>query len=438
MSSFHYKALQRDGSLAEGDLDGATRGEATRRLNEQGMQILSLVERKGAAAAKAPKAKPDAKAKPGTKGGPGAGTGTAAETPRKAPKAPPENRLSSKHLIQFTEELSDLLAAGVQLDTALASIARRSESQAIARVAGLCHEKVRDGVPLATALRTSSPSFNDLYCNLVSAGEVSGALGDILKRQVAYLTTLADLRGKMVTAMIYPAFLVIAGAGVMVMFATFLIPKLQDLIETTGGKLPPVAGVILGSTDFLKSNWVGVLVFLAAALVVGVLLFQRPSVRYAWDREKLKLPFFGRLMLTRFNVQFVETLSNLLANGLPLVRSLELVENTTPNRHIRVQLETIRERVADGALLNRSMEKAGVFDSGLLDMVRIGEDTGHLTTSMSKAGARLDRELDRSIERIASVIQPVIILVMSVVVGAMVYLMLSIIYETLSVLRNRM
>jgi general secretion pathway protein F/type IV pilus assembly protein PilC len=421
MASFRYKVLKKDGSLAEGSLEAGSRGEATRRLNEQGSRVLSLTEEAVKEKAKKKPAKSDAPDKP----------------VKKSTSAPVENRLSSKQLVQFTEELSDLLAAGVQLDAALHSIGKRSESEAISRVAGACYEKVRDGVPLATALRLSSPSFNELYCNLVSAGEISGALGDILKRQVRYLNTLAELRGKLATALIYPAFLIVSGVGVSAMFVFFLIPKLRRLVESTGGELPPVAKLLLSTGDFLKANWIAVLVVLLVAVVVVFVAFQRESTKRWWDEAKLKLPLFGKLLVTRFNVQFVETLANLLVNGLPIVRALELVETTTPNRYIREQIIQMRARVSEGAMLNRCMEKAGIFESGLVDMTRIGEDTGQLAPSIAKAGDRLDREFGRAIERIASVIQPAIILVMSVVVGLMAYMMISVIYETISVLRNR-
>ena len=417
MVSFHYKALQKDGSISEGVLEVGSRGEATRRLNEQGMQVIALLEEKG-------------KKKITTKVDP-------SNPARKTPSAPAENNLSSKQLVQFTEELSDLLSAGVPLDTALNSIAKRSESSVISKVAGSCYDRVRDGVPLATALRVSSSSFNELYCNLVSVGEVSGALGDILKRQVRYLTTLAELKDKLATALIYPAFLVVSGIGVSAMFVFFLIPKLRRLVESTGGSLPPVAKLMLASGDFMKANWIAILALLILAIIILVVLFQRESVKRWWDEKKLKIPLLGKLLLTRFNVQFVETLSNLLTNGLPLVRALELVESTTPNRYIREQIVQMRSRVSEGAHLNRSMEKAGTFESGLIDMVRIGEDTGQLSSSMAKAGERLDREFGRSIERIGSVVQPAIILLMSVVVGVMAYMMISVIYETISVLRNR-
>ena len=415
MASFRYKVLQKNGSLSEGSLDAASR-----RLNEQGCRVLSMTEEKQ-------KVEKKKAVKEGTPDKPA----------KKATTAPVENRLSSKQLVQFTEELSDLLSAGVQLDTSLHSIGKRSESPAIARVASSCYDKVRDGTPLATALRLSSTSFNELYCNLVSAGEVSGALGDILKRQVKYLNTLAELKGKLATALIYPSFLIVSGVAVSAMFTFFLIPKLRRLVESTGGELPPIARILLGLGDFMKANWIALLVLLGIALVVGFVLFQREPTKRWWDEAKLKLPLFGKLLITRFNVQFVETLSNLLVNGLPIVRALELVETTTPNRYIREQIQQMRGRVSEGAQLNRCMEKAGIFESGLVDMVRIGEDTGQLAPSMVKAGDRLDREFGRAIERIASVIQPAIILVMSVIVGVMAYMMISVIYETISVLRNR-
>lgn len=426
MSEFRFKVLQKDGKVTEGALEAATRGEATRALNEKGMQILSLQESKGKPSrSKASKSAKSAKGEDGKKAKP------------KQPKAPQENRLKSKHLIQFTEELSDLLAAGVQLDTALKSIGGRSETPVIGRVANLCYERVRDGVPLATALRASSPSFNDLYCNLVSAGEVSGALGDILKRQVKYLTTLQELRGKLASAMIYPMFLVASGIGVSAMFIFFLLPRLEELMLSTGGELPPFANLMISTGAFFKANWIPIVAVILLGIAALVVAFQQESTKRLWDEKKLGIPLFGKMLVTRFNVQFVETLSNLLLNGMPLVKAMQLVEGTTPNRYVKEKIEEITGKISEGAVLNRCMENAGVFESGLIDMVRIGEDTGNLAQSMVKAGDRLDREFSRSIDRMASIIQPAIILVMSLVVGLTAYMMISVIYETISVLRER-
>lgn len=415
MATFRYEALKRDGTVATGISSSGSRGEMMRSLNEQGMQVLSLSEESSSGESKEP-----------------------LKSARKTHvTAGVDTRLNSKQLIQFTEELSDMLIAGVQLDRALSSIATRSESGRLREVAKRAYEKVRDGSALATALRFASSSFSELYCNLVSAGEVSGALGDILKRQVSYLTTLSELKGKLATAMVYPLFLIVSGFGVRAMFVFFLIPKLRRLVESTGGELPPVARFLLSTGEVLKANWIILVAVFLIAVIIGFLLFQRDSTKLKWDEVKLKLPLFGKLLVTRFNVQFVETLSNLLVNGLPLVKALELVQGTTPNRYVRNRIQEMTGRVSEGAALHRTMEKAGIFESGLVDMVRIGEDTGQLSVSISKAGVRLDREFNRSIDRIASIIQPAIILVMSLIVGVMAYMMISVIYETISVLRNR-
>jgi len=422
MSAFQFKVLQKDGKITEGILEAATRGEATRALNEKGMRILSLQEAKG------------------TKFEPKAAKKEKRTTKKLKPEtlnAAAENKLKSKHLIQFTEELSDLLSAGVNLDVALKSIGSRSETPAIGRVAAESYEKVRDGVTLATALRSSSSSFNDLYCNLVSAGEVSGALGDILKRQVKYLTTLQELRSKLVSAMVYPMFLVVSGIGVSAMFIFFLLPRLEELMLSTGGELPPFVNMMISAGDVFRTNWIPIVAVLLIGIALLVVVFQQESTKRAWDEKKLKLPLFGKMMITRFNVQFVETLSNLLINGMPLVKAMQLVEGTTPNRYVKEKIEEITGKVKEGAVLNRCMENSGVFESGLIDMVRIGEDTGNLAESMVKAGDRLDREFSRSIERMAVIIQPAIILVMSLVVGVVAYMMISVIYETISVLREQ-
>lgn len=414
MGIFRFKALTKSGEISEGTSEGDSRLEVIQSLTSKGFQVLSVEEESGTVKSK---------------------------SSRKKEKAPAlssgETRLTSGHLIQFTEELSDLLCAGIQLDRALRSIAERSKVPSIRDAAASSLERVKDGEPLSSALRHTSSSFSELYCSLVGAGEVSGSLGDILKRLVHHLSTLAELRSRVATAMIYPIFLIIAGVGVAAMFAFFLIPRIRRLVESTGGDLPFLARFMLGSGDFLRENWVFLLGGLAVIIITLFSIFQSAGARYWWARNQLRIPALGRLMLSRFNLQFAETLSNLLINGVPLVKALELVANTTGNPFIRDRISSIREEVSDGASLSRTMERAEVFEAGLIDMTRIGEETGDLATSLNRAGERLDREFTRSIERIETLIQPTIIVIMALVVGSMAYIMISIIYETISILRSR-
>lgn len=409
-----------DGSLAARD-----RSEAFRRLAQSGMQPFQVNESGSAAAKAAEKQKAKAPA-----------PAVAKKTARKSGGGGAV-RLTAPQVIFFTEELSDLIAAGVQLEPALRMMESRGEDGPLKETIARAREQVRDGTPLSRALAAASPSFGSLYCNLVAAGEAGGALSDILKRQVTYLTTLAELRSRVLTAMIYPAFLFVAGVGVTLLFVSFLVPRLTEMIENSGTSPPAGAKIIIAATAFLRAWWWLLLLILAGGIAGFVAAIKSPSVRPSWDRLKLGIPLFGTLQLRRFHVQFLETLSNLLGNGMALIKALELSRGGTENLFLQRQLTQATVQVADGTSLHRAMEKAEVFPQSLLDMVRVGEQTGHLTETLAKAGDRLDRDLNRSVERLSAMVQPVIMVLMAVVVGSMAYLMITVIYDTISLLRNQ-
>ena len=189
--------------------------------------------------------------------------------------------------------------------------------------------------------------------------------------------------------------------------------------------------------DFDQLFKLGIAILLVLLVIGFVVAIKQPAIRPSWDRAKLKLPLFGTLQLRRFHVQFLETLSNLLGNGLSLIKGLELSNGSTENLYLRQRLTQVTAQVADGGSLCRAMEKAEVFPQSLIDMVRIGEQTGRLGESLSKAGERLDRDLNRAVERLSAFVQPVIMVMMAVVVGTMAYLMITVIYDTISMLRTQ-
>ena len=424
MPEFSYKGLKSDGATVSGSLSARDRSEAVRKLVQSGVQPFEVHETGSKAAESAAAAERKAIQKAAAKAAP-------------ASSSSGKIRLSSAQVIHFTEELSDLLGAGVQLEPALRMMESRGEAGPLREVTTRVRNHVREGVTLSRALAQTTPSFGPLFCNLVAAGEAGGALEDILKRQVTYLTTLSELRGKVLTAMIYPAFLFVSGVAVTLLFISFLVPRLTTMIESSGRPVPGGAKVIIAATAFLRSWW-WLLAILLVLLVIGfVVAIKQPSIRPSWDRAKLKLPLFGTLQLRRFHVQFLETLSNLLGNGLSLIKGLELSNGSTENLYLRQRLTQVTAQVADGGSLCRAMEKAEVFPQSLIDMVRIGEQTGRLGESLSKAGERLDRDLNRAVERLSAFVQPVIMVMMAVVVGTMAYLMITVIYDTISMLRTQ-
>ena len=344
-------------------------------------------------------------------------------------------RLSTKQVIYFTEELSDMLSADIQIYEALDSISKRETGDEVREVAEKCRDEVGQGTKLAQALRDSSNGFSELYCRLVQAGEVGGGLPDILRRQVSYLKTMADLKARLITALVYPAFLIGFGLLVSGMFIFYLIPRLEQVVESNGGQLPFMAKAFLQLGEILKSYWLPLILGSVALLALGVWLIQSPVYRRKWDEFKLKIPLVGSLLKTRFNVQYSETLANLLENGIPLLDALRLVEGATDNEYIRDRLGVLVTEHAEGEKLYAAMTEADIFEPGMVDMVRVGHRTGALAQALARAGQRLDREFENSIERIGAFIQPVILLIMAVLVGAMAFTMVSLINETISALR---
>jgi general secretion pathway protein F len=459
MAVFTYSALKKDGTTATGEMTANDRSEAFRRLDRSGLQPLSLKQKDAAPAAEKKNGKETALATKDAKPAkeekkkelalarangksPAKGTGkdgTKDLSTKEGREAVPTGpvKLKKNDVIAFTEELSDLLSAGLQLEPALRIMESRDELSALKDLTAILRSRIRDGGSFAGSLQAASPSFGELYCNLAAAGEISGALPKILKRQSEYLTAVQTLQGKVTTAMIYPICLILAGLAVVTLFVSYLIPTLAQLLKSMGKELPFAAQVIQGTGHFVFKYW-----WLIALLIgLAVWSFQKitTSQRYrpAWDEKKVKLPFFGPLISARFFVQFLETLSNLIGNGLPLLRALELTRDATPNRYLKGLLTKVIAMVGEGGSLSRSLKKVGFFPALLTDMITVGEQTGDLEHALERTARRYDKELQKTIDRGMALVTPVIIFIMAVIVGIMAYMMVSVILQSVNSVKAR-
>ncbi|MEY5013432.1 MAG: hypothetical protein RLY69_1147 [Verrucomicrobiota bacterium] len=422
MPVFAYKALNAKGAVTNGELDAADRPEALRMLDRKGLQPVNLRETESVvdAAGKGAKSKSDQSAATSAK---------PYETP--IPEGP--IKLKRQEVVLFTEELSDMLGAGLQLEPALKSMENRQELGNLKAVSFKIRQIVRDGVNFSVALKKVSPSFGPLYCSLAAAGEASGALDTILKRQAHYLKTLAELQSRLILAMIYPAFLVLAGIGVSIVFVTTLIPQLTQLIESTpGGKIPLGAAILIGASEFLSKWWLVMLLLLIAAFIFFKAWKDNEANKPAWDRIKLRLPLVGPVITSRFYVQFLETMANLVANGLPLLRALELSRDATQNRSLRAGLDQVIEQVGDGRSFSKALIRTGAFPPLLIDMISVGEQTGKIDLSLRRSAERYDKELDKDLQRIMALIMPTVLIIMAGLIGTMAYLMITAIFQTIS------
>lgn len=433
MPVFAYKALSSTGAVQSGQIDAGDRGEALRLLDRRGLQPVSLKQATGVVSTKREKTdgKPSAKA----------GLRAPAKPIAKSKEEVPEGgqlKLKRAEVVLFTEELADMLGAGLQLEPALKAMEGRQELGSLKDVAHGIRGHVRDGMNFSLALRKISPSFGPLYCSLAAAGEASGALDTILKRQAHYLNTLSELQSRLILAMIYPAFLVFAGLGVSVVFVTILIPQLTQLIESApGGKLPGPIQLLVTVSDHLGAYWYVYVIL----LIAGGLFFKawkdNDANRPTWDRVKLQLPLAGPVISSRFYVQFLETMANLVGNGLTLLRALELSRDATQNLSLRSSLNEVIDQVGDGRALSKAMVRTGHFPALLIDMVSVGEQTGKIDLSLRRAAERYDKELNKDLNRIMALIMPTILIVMALLIGTMAYLMINAIFQTISNLNGR-
>jgi general secretion pathway protein F len=395
MAVFTYQGVSAAGERRSGEVEAPTRGEALRRLAHDRIQPLALVLR-GEPVAKVSRSAGSSDSKPVRE----------------------KIHLTHGQVVLFTDELADLLNSGIQLEPALQLIENREDRSPVKTVAAALREKVRDGTRFSEALKLVSPSFGELYANLVAAGEESGALAPLLRRQSQHLIAMADLRNRIVLALIYPAFLVAAGIGAMAVFMIVLIPQMTKLLVKTG-KAIPWSTFLLMKMGKLAQEY-GLIVL--AALVLGITVFtmavRQPAGRVWWDRARLKIPAVGPLLSSFFYAQFSQTMANLLGNGLPLLTSLKLVTRATSNTFFRSLLTRVTDLVGEGSSLTRAMKSAGHFPASLRDLVKVGEQTGELGVTLQKVGERFDKTIQQKIDRIMSTVPLVII----VVLGAMVFL----------------
>jgi type II secretory pathway component PulF len=414
MITFDYKAIQRDGQTVTGEIQAKSRAEALARLDRDKLQPVVLKAKSGAATEKgaAPKAATVLSSD---------GTLT----------------LSRKQIFQFTDELGDLLEAGLRLEPALAVMEKRQESSSLKVLAGSLRAQIRDGVSLSAALRRISKSFGELYCSMITAGEMSGAMVEIVRRQAHYLQAIGELQGRVLSALIYPAFLLGVGIILIMVFMTVLVPKLTALLTKSKGTMPLATKLLIGASQFCSSYW---WLMLAVGIIVGILFYstiRQPAGRRWWDEAQLKIPLVGPIMTAGFLAQFSQTMATLLVNGVPLVNALRLMTASTQNVYLKLQMDRLTQEVSDGAVFSRSLQRLGAFPPVFCDMVTVGEQTGDLGTSLEKIGKRYDKELTSRIERLTGMIQPVLIIVMAALVAVVAYALVSGISSTVSGLNKR-
>jgi type II secretory pathway component PulF len=404
MPQFAYRARDAQGSLVEGVLDCPDRAVAIRQIELQKC-IPVRIELVG----------PEAKT---------------AQRDGATPAAPTQNlKIPHGQLLVFTEQLAHLLQAGMTLDEGLSVLEKRLKQPRVQQMTHTLHQALVDGRSFSQALSELPRIFPPLYVNLVAAGEASGALPQILLRVVKSLMQAKELRDRVQQALIYPAFLALAGAVLVTIFITFMVPQLTGFMAQTGGALPLPTRILLQINHLITGYWwVGVLAGITA--VVGFrALVRTDEGRIGWDRFQLMIPGYGRVIRHRYYAQFSRTLGTLIENGIPLLRALDLVTEIAGNRFLEQKLGEVRKAVIDGATLSAALQAQKLFPDLFTDMMSVGEQTGHFAETMQAIADVYERELDKTVGLISQLIPPVIIVVIAALVGLVVFSILSAVFE---------
>jgi type II secretory pathway component PulF len=430
MPQFRYVARNAEGKLIDGVVDCNDRATAIRQVEQQRCVPIKIEPVAGADSSKGAKGKtsPAAASKALSK------STSRSDSTKPVPAGPVETMTHSQQYL-FTEQLAHLLSSGMTLDEALGILTKRMKHPKLHGLSQSLHQALVDGRSLSQALRDYPRIFSPLYVNMVAAGEASGALPDILKRLVMYLADVKALRDRVQQALIYPALLVVAGIGLIIIFMTVMVPQLMGFFQQTNSPLPLPTRILLEINRLLTGYWwIGVLVAFGAS--TGWKMFTRTAEgRKTWDAFLWRVPLYSWVIRYRFYAQFARTLGTLMQNGVTLLRALELLEEISGNEWVRLKMVDVRRAVVDGATLSTALNEQNIFPELFIDMMSVGEQTGRFGETMQNIADVYERELDKQVKIISALIPPMIMLVIAMVVGFVVYGILSAVFGMTNALR---
>lgn len=423
MPFFSFKAQDAAGRSESGRIEALSGSDAYRKLRERGLQPSKVVEEAEATSS--------AKKSLFGSSSPSAVKAKAGEVPS-AENLP---KLTTPQLLFFTEELAELLDAGLQLEGALKVIEQRQEKSPVKVVAAHLRQLVREGVGFSKALRSCGKSFDPLYCNLVAAGEAGGVLPQILKRQCAHLEMVGELGKKVTSALVYPAIVFSSAILLMFIFLTFLVPQLSVLLGKSGQKLPVITQALITTSLFCAHWWWAIAAFIGAVIMGLRMAVATPAGRAWWHRVQLEVPVVGPVLKARFYAEVMQNLSTLVSNGVTMLSAMDLMRAATGNVYLKGLLEKVGDMVREGSSLASAMRRTGFFPPVLLDILAVGEQTGDLAGSLARAAKRYDRELTSRIQHLTTLIQPAVILIVALFVGVVAYSMISGILSSVNALK---
>jgi len=420
MPIYEYKGFDTSGGTKTGIIDADTPRDARSRLREQSILVTDLTLSDVSAAA--------------------------SEADEKIKKKPLLQRIvkfdrrirGESALPIYTRQLATLLRSGIPLAQTLGALIEQVEHKDVEVILRDVREQVVRGKSFGDALAMHPKLFDDLFVNMVKAGEASGHLDDVLTRLADYRVKQQRIAGRVKTALIYPAIMLFVGAAVVIFLVNFVVPKLVNIAKSRGTELPWMTRMLDWSSTFMQENgvWLLITIFLAWIAWRYVAL-ARPPVRLWWDSTKLKLPVIGSVLKKQIVSRFAVTMSTLLRSGVTVLESLAIVRTVLDNRLMENVLEDVRVRILEGADIATPLKKSGVFPPVVGYMVAVGEQTGQLDEMLQRVSEAYEEEIETSTARALAILEPMLIVCLAFVVGFIVIsVMLPILQTSTSIQRG--
>lgn len=328
--------------------------------------------------------------------------------------------LSQREIGDFTQQLATLLGAGLPLDRSLGILSELAENERVGQMVGKIRNRVREGGSLSEAMEERHGVFSRFYINMVRAGEIGGSLDQTLARMGEYLERTKELKDNVVSALIYPALLVVLAIASLILLMVYVIPQFAPMFEEFGGDLPLLTRIVMAVGDILQNYWW----LIALVVVLGVLWFRsqmaRPASRRKWDRRFLGMRGVGDIVAKMETARLARTTGTLLVNGVPLLSALSISKNVMTNTVLGDDVAEAAKQVKTGTPLAQALASNGNFPRLALQMVNVGEETGQLDGMLLKVADTYDREVRVTIDRLMALLVPVLTLSLAVLIGVIV------------------
>jgi type IV pilus assembly protein PilC len=414
MPQFSYKARRRSGEVVQGVVDGQDRSAALMQIERLGLFPVMVESAKGSTVAAVER--------------PSAARG-------KADFLPPavrsflnrQRKPKLQELATFANQLANLLKSGMPLTLALNSMTHLETKGISSDVSRQLRQDVMEGRSLSDAMAKQPVIFSDLFVNMVRAGEQSGALYEVLRRMGTHFERFAEVQSKFTSALVYPAFVALIGFGIIVFFITYMLPKFMTIFEGFQIPLPMTTQMLIAVSDFF-SNPVYLMIMGLIAIALAILFIRFRSTeegKRTIDRWKMNAPVFGKVVKLNLFGQFARTLSTLLENGVPVLTALKITEEVISNRMVKEAIARTREEVTDGKTIAQPLARSKIFPQLMVDLVKIGEDTGDVPGALGNVADTYENELNTALRVMTNLIEPVMIVIMAIGVGFLLLSVLS-------------